>query len=181
MPTWSYYAFAAVLTVLNFFGVALNLLSIPGNWLIVVLTALFAFLVHSSAVDGISWWVVGTLVVLAAVGELTETLTTSASAARRGASRRGMLGALVGSLAGSILGAIIGLPVPIAGSAIAAMAGGALGAFGGAVLAETSLGRHSGESISVGWAAFWGKIFGTIGKVIIGIVMFVVATFDAFF
>lgn len=180
MHAWLYYLLATLLAIVNIASVAGNLVAIPGNWIIVVTTGLFAWLVHTPSADGVHWWVVVALLVFAILGEATEMASGSVTAARVGAGKRGMAGALIGSLVGSVLGAIIGVPVPIIGSAIAAMLGGGLGALAGAVIGEKSTGRASRESLTVGVAALIGKLVGTVGKIVIGIVMLVVATFDSF-
>ena len=129
----------------------------------------------------ISWSVVGLLACLAVAGELAETLVGSAGAARRGASRRALVMSLVGSTAGSIAGAFIGVPIPIVGSAVAALLFGAIGAFVGAFLGERATQRTLGERTSIGTAALVGRLLGTAGKLLIGVIMVVIAAFDALF
>ena len=78
-----------------------------------------------------------------------------------------------------ILGAVVGLPIPIIGSAVGALIGGALGAAAGAALGEDWSGRDLDASVTVGVAAFWGRILGTAGKVCVGATMLVIATVDS--
>ena len=87
---------------------------------------------------------------------------------------------LVGSIVGSFAGAIIGLPIPVVGSAVAAMLFGAGGAFVGAFLGERATERSLGERMSIGTAALVGRVLGTTGKLLIGVMMVVIAGFDAF-
>ncbi len=179
MAVWMYYLLAGGLIIANSAAAALNLVSMPGNWLILAFSGLFAWLVHSASGQGMSWSVVGVLACLATAGELAEMLAGSAGAARRGASRRGLVMSLVGSFVGSIAGAIIGLPIPIVGSAVAAMLFGAIGAFVGAFLGERATERSLGERMSIGSAALVGRVLGTASKLVIGVIMVVVAAFDA--
>ncbi|MCA9102665.1 MAG: DUF456 family protein, partial [Planctomycetales bacterium] len=86
---WAYYLLAVLLFVVNLAAWCLNLLTLPGNWTIVAVTALFAWLAPTS--EGgphVSWTVVGVLVVLAIVGEICEFAASAAGAAKQGASRR---------------------------------------------------------------------------------------------
>lgn len=179
LPVWAYYTSALILFLLNASAVCASFVSLPGNWMIVLFSGLFAWLVQTDAGHGMSWWIVGLLAALAAGGELVEMLASSAGAAKLGASRRALVLSLVGSIAGSIVGVFVGLPVPIVGSAIAVVVFGAGGAFAGAVVGEKWKGSLTQDSVAIGNAAFWGRILGTVGKVAIGISMLVIATVDA--
>jgi uncharacterized protein YqgC (DUF456 family) len=179
MVAAAYYLGVLILLVLNALAWCLNLLSLPGNWLMLALTATFAWLVHTADGRGISWATIGVLVVLSITGELLESLAGAAGAARLGGSRRGMLLSVLGAVLGSLMGAGVGIPVPIVGSALGAVFGGAVGAFAGAVLGEGWKGRELNQGMEVGRAAFLGRIWGTVGKLAIGAVMFVVAGVDA--
>jgi uncharacterized protein YqgC (DUF456 family) len=178
MSSWIYYSVVVLLMVINFSGFLMNMVALPGNWLIFSGTALFCWLVHTEQ-HSVSWYVVGLLLFLATVGEVLEFAAGSAGAARSGASRRAMGLAIVGSIAGSLAGAIIGIPIPIVGSAVAALIGGAIGAAVGAAIGEDWKGRDFEGTIQVGAAAFWGRLLGTAGKVIVGAIMLVIATVDS--
>jgi uncharacterized protein len=175
-PDWLYYLFCLLLFVTNLSGAFLNLLALPGNWMILAASALFALLVRGSGELGLSWSTVGMLVVLALLGEALELFTGIVGAARLKGSRRGMALSIVGSIAGSIMGTMMGLPIPVFGPPIAALVGGALGAFVGAYLGEDWKGASPGQSLAVGQAAFWGRLLGTFGKFTVGVVMVIVAT-----
>ena len=179
MSAWLYYLLVLLLLLLNVGGWLLNLAALPGNWLIVVLAAAFSTCVHHASGDGITWPVVGVLVVLAIVGEVIEFAAGTVGAARSGASRRAMMLSVVGSIIGSIVGAMVGIPIPVLGSAIAALLGGAIGAGVGAAMGEEWRGRDLDGSVQVGAAAFWGRILGTAGKIIVGAIMVVIATIDS--
>ena len=167
---WDYLLVVSAILLLlgaTMLGWALTLLGMPGNWLIVGATALYAWVGPVSGLPQIGWGVVGVLAVLAAVGELAETAAGMWGARRAGGSRRAALFSLVGSLLGAIAGAALGMPVPLIGSAIAAIAGGAVGALAGAALAEHTRGETSGQAFRVGRAAFWGRLLGTGVKTLV--------------
>lgn len=178
MSVWLYYSSVILLLLSNLTGFLLNIAALPGNWLIVVSTALFCWL-NRSGPHTVSWYVVAVLILMAIAGEVIEFAAGTATAARSGASRRAMALSVIASIAGSILGAIVGVPIPLIGSAIGAVAGGALGAALGAVAGEKWKGRDVEGSIEVGTAAFVGRVLGTVGKVIVGGIMLVVATIDS--
>lgn len=180
ISSW-YFFVVALLLLLSALAWCLNLLSLPGNWCMFGLTALFAWLVHPEDGRGIGWSTVAILGVLSLGGEVIESLAGAAGAARLGGSRRGMVLSVLGAIGGSVLGAIVGIPVPIIGSALAAVVGGAIGAFVGAVAGEHWKGRQIQEGLEVGRAAFLGRIWGTAGKLAAGAVMFVVIFVDAIF
>lgn len=180
-PSIVYYLWAVLLVLANAIAWATNLLLIPGNWLIVGFTALFAFLVPAEDGRGIGWLTVGIVLALAALGEVVEFAAGAAGAAGQGASRRSIVLTIVGTLVGSIAGAAVGLPVPVIGSILGAVGGGALGAFIGAYAGEIWKGRTSDDSLAAGRGALVGRLVGTVAKLIVGGVMFVVVAVDAFF
>ncbi len=179
MDPWLYYLLALVLIAAGVFCWLANLLSLPGNWVLLLAAALFAWLVPIADGRGVSWTTVWILLALAILGEIIEFAAGAAGAAKRGACRRSMWLSLFGAFAGSIAGAMIGLPIAIIGSPIAALAGGAAGAFFGAYIGETWVGRSHGHSMEVAKGAFAGRIWGTIGKFAVGAVMLALVTIDA--
>lgn len=176
-----YYVWAALLLVVNLCAWAATLLTLPGNWCIVLATALFAALVRHGSDPGLSWWVVAVVALLAAVGEGVEFLAGAAGAAQHGGSRRGMLLAIAGSIIGSLCGAFAGVPVPVIGPMIGALGGGAAGAFAGAYVGEAWKGKSSGEMLAISKAALVGRILGTVGKLAVGMIMVVIVAFATFF
>lgn len=153
----------------------LTLLGMPGNWLMLAATAIYAFFMPPDSAAAIGWPVVIALAALAGLGELLELLTVTAGAAKAGGSKIGALTALAGSIAGGVLGVFVGLPIPMIGSLIGVLLFASLGAMAGAVFGEWMIGRNLGASLHVGKAAFWGRLLGTLGKMLVGAVMVVVA------
>jgi uncharacterized protein YqgC (DUF456 family) len=152
----------------------------PGNWLIVIATALYAWLIPESGSSTMRWWAVGVVVGLALVGEVVELGASAASVKKVGGSRRGSILALVGSLVGAVTGVFVGLPIPIVGSIVAALLFAGMGATIGAMLGEFTKGRSIDDSWKVGQAAFWGRLFGTLAKTMVGAVMVGVAIATVF-
>jgi uncharacterized protein YqgC (DUF456 family) len=122
----------------------------------------------------IGWVVVIVVLGLAILGEIIEFLAGAAGVAQTGGSRRGAVLALVGSVMGGILGIFVGLPIPLIGSMLAALLFGGLGALAGAMIGETWAGRNLEDSLRVGHGAFWGRLLGTLGKILLGSVMIAV-------
>ncbi len=155
---------------------ALTLLNVPGNWLMVGAAALYAYFVPADARVAIGWTVVATLLALAALGEMLEFLASAAGTTKAGGSVRAAVLALVGSLVGAVFGAVLGLPIPLVGPIFAALLFAGLGAMAGALLGERWAGKNLDASWPVGKAAFWGRLLGTLGKVLVGAVMAAVLT-----
>ncbi len=151
----------------------LNFISLPGNWLAVALIGLYFWLGPADGRVALSWPIPVAAFMLALAGELFEFVAAALGAKRAGASRRSTLFAVLGSLVGAIVGAIVGLPIPFVGSVVAALLFGAGGALGGAMYGEWTDGKSWQESWTVGHAAFWGRLLGTLGKVASGAVIVV--------
>jgi uncharacterized protein YqgC (DUF456 family) len=178
---WIYYIWALLLMAACAVGWLLSLVALPGNWVVLGLAALFTWLFpEDEAGRGMTWLTVGGLAVLAVIGEIVEFAAGAAGAAKQGASRRGVALSIVGAIAGSIAGLAIGTPIPILGSFVMALLGGAGGAFAGAYLGEAWKGRPEDERIAAGRGAFAGRIWGTVGKLAVGVIMLAIVAWDAF-
>lgn len=165
---------AALLFLVVVIGWALNLFGLPGNWINLLAIGVYACLLPDAGRTAISWWVVGAVAGLAVVGEVLEFAAGAMGVAKVGGSRRGAVLALLGSIAGGILGAIIGIPIPVIGPIVAILIFGGFGALVGAALGERWKGRDWQASFEVGQAAFWGRLFGSLGKLLAGAVIVVV-------
>ena len=154
---------------------ASNLFGLPGNLLIVVAVAAYAYYQPVPPPLSIGWVTVGITAFLAALGELVEFAAGAAGVTKAGGSRRGALLALAGSIVGGIVGMFVGLPVPIIGPLLGALIFAGLGAMVGAFLGEQWKGRNLDQSWHVGKAAFWARLFGTLAKTMLGAVMVAIA------
>ncbi len=177
----SYY----LLAVLLLFGASIawttNFFALPGNWFIVGFAALFVAAMESGdAGAGLNWHAIALLALIAAGGEAIEFFAGAAGAAKRGGSRRAVVLAIIGTVTGSIIGAVMGLPIPLMGPLAGALAGGAGGAFAGAYLGEMWKHGIAGKSVMVGWGAAMGRLLGTIGKLLVGVVMIVILAVRVF-
>lgn len=182
-PEWAYWTFGVVLLfVANAASWTATVLTLPGNWGIVVLAALCAWFLPEppGRALGFTWTAVVILTGLAAIGELVEFLAGAAGAAKQGGSRRAMLLSLGGAAAGSIAGAIVGVPIPLVGPILGAVGGGAAGAFAGAYIGEYWKGRGRRERLSISTGAMVGRIVGTVGKLVVGAIMVAYATVESF-
>jgi uncharacterized protein YqgC (DUF456 family) len=167
-----YYLYASLFTLLLFGSWFLTLLGLPGNWLMVGLSTLFYFFVLQNGAPAFGTSVLITLGVLAILAEVLE-FAASAMGIKKGGSKRGAIYSMIGSIIGGIVGAAFGL-------LIGAVLFAALGAMAGAVYGERSLGKELGQSIEIGKAAFWGRILGSLAKLMIGGIMLAVAATASF-
>lgn len=164
------YVWATLLVVLLTVLWALNLFVLPGNWMMVCVAGIYAWL------GAFSWWGAAVLLALATIGELVEFAAGAAGAKSAGGSRRGAALALLGAIIGSIAGATIGLPIPVVGPVAGALFFACFGAAVGALAGEGWKGRDLEHGLRVGTAAFWSRLFGTMGKLTIGLSMVLVGS-----
>lgn len=155
---WVWYILLAVVLL---GGLYLNLLGLPGLWVMVLGTILYALATHFSYAG--SKTIIATLL-LAGAAELAEFIITGRSAKRAGASRAGLWGAIVGSIIGGIFFTAI-IPVPIVGTVF----GVCLGTFLGALVGELLLGSEVGVSFRVGLGAAIGRLAGMLTKLGFGV------------
>ncbi len=174
------YLYATLLLLANTVAWLTNVFMLPGNWVLVGFAALYALVLPEEAQPRVSWSVVGIALALAVVGELVEFFAGAAGAAKQGGSRRGVVLAIVGAFVGSVLGAVFALPIPLIGPVIGALGGGAAGAFAGAWIGEAGTDRTHGERLAISKGALFGRLWGTAGKLIIGVIMLVLVTVDSF-
>ena len=153
-----------------------NLIALPGNWFAVLLLAIYAWAGPQEGRAAIGYVAVISAFGCALVGEIIEFIAGALGAQRAGASKKSTLFAVIGSMVGAIFGALVGVPVPVIGSVLAAILFGGVGATLGAMYGEWTDGRSWRESWSIGHAAFWGRTFGTLGKVTAGLVIIVIAS-----
>lgn len=150
----------------------LNVLAVPGsNWFMIGFAALYVWQGPQAGRLEMGWTPVGVLVGLAALGELVEFIAGAAGVQKVGGSRRSAVLAIVGSLLGGVFGMFVALPIPVIGPLVGAILFAGAGALGGALLGERWKGRQWPETWQVGKAAFWGRLFGTLGKILFASVM----------
>jgi uncharacterized protein len=152
-----------------------NLIALPGNWAAVAALALYSWLAPAEGRFAIGIGAVIAAFACSLLGEVVEFLASAVGASRAGASRRATVYAVIGSMVGAMLGAVVGVPVPVVGSVLAAILFGGLGATAGAMYGEWTNGKPWRESWTIGHAAFWGRTTGTIGKMVAGLGVVLIA------
>jgi uncharacterized protein YqgC (DUF456 family) len=164
------FLYYAILFLLLLVGMAITVMTLPGLWLMLASTALYAWLTHWQY---ISWKTLLTLLVLSALGEVVELAFSAGGARQSGAGRRGTWGALIGGLLGGLFLSFLPLwPV-------STLVGVCLGTFLGALIGELSGGREFGHSAIVGVGAAKGRLMGTLAKVAIGGIMLAITLWIA--
>lgn len=153
----------------------LTLVNLPGNWLILIACALYEAFRNDAAPGHFTAYTLAGLLVLALLGEAIELAAGAVAAKRAGGSRRGAVLAIAGSVIGGMIGLAVGAPIPIVGSLIGALIFASLGALIGAMAGEFWKGQPVDHSMNVGKKAFWGRLWGSLGKIAVGALMVVVA------
>jgi uncharacterized protein YqgC (DUF456 family) len=167
------YAWLIILVLLNAAWLTLVLFGLPGNWLMVITTCLFA------------WWrwdervfSGGTLIaitVLAFAGESIEFLAGMVGARRSGASWRGSVRAVIGAILGAFLGTLF-IPVPLLGSVLGASFGAGLAVWA----TEIARGQLADHSLRRALGAGMGQFIGTLSKMAVGAIIWLTITIAAF-
>lgn len=165
---WVYYT---ALIVLLLVGLFVNLLGLPGLWIMMASALGYAW--------ATGWRYLGTkalvaLLVIALVAELVEFLAGSAGAKKAGGSKRGMVGAVVGGLLGGIF--LTFIPIPV----VSTIVGVCLGTFIGAFVTEILVGKETGHSAQIGVGAAKGRFLGMMLKTAFGVTMLIEALWVGF-
>ena len=167
------YVWLSMLLLCNASMLLLNFFALPGNWLMIILTALFAWWQKDSTL--FSPHVLVIAVILAIAGEIVEFLAGPGGARKAGASIRGVAGAILGTMLGALTGTFI-IPIPVIGTIIGAVSGACLGT----VLLEMTTGKKLDHSFKSGVGAGIGVLFGTGGKFLIGVIIWILIAITAF-
>jgi uncharacterized protein len=159
------YVWVSALVIGAIVAWGINLVSLPGNWAAWVLVILYAWLGPSTGRLDLGWPAVIGTGLMALAGEIVEFAAAAAGAKKAGGNTRATVLAIIGSMIGAIVGATVGIPfIPVLGSLVGAVLFGALGAAAGATFGQWHAGDSIQKSATVGHAAFWGRLVGTIGK-----------------
>jgi len=150
-------------------GLFMVMLTLPGLWLMAAASAGYCLLTHRHYLGGRT---LIALLILALLSEAAEIGIGGAAARKAGGGRRGMIGGILGGIAGGLLGSFI---FPL----VLTVVGVCLGSFVGAAAFELLGGEAADHSLRVGLGAAKGRFLGVIGKLCIGLVMFVVIAWKA--
>lgn len=179
--TWIAYLVAVIFTFLAAVCLLVILLGLPGTWLMLIL-AIGVELIDTLWLDiedkeTFGWVWIGICVGLALIGEVLETMAGAVGTRKGGGSKRGMIGAIIGGIVGAIVLTPI-IPIPVLGTLIGAL----IGTFFGALVGEmTGQDRPSGGAMAkAALGATIGRLLGTMGKFLIGVVIFAVLVVTAF-
>ncbi|MFO8030956.1 MAG: DUF456 domain-containing protein [Desulfohalobiaceae bacterium] len=142
-----------------------NLLSLPGNWINVLLIALWCWL--QPQLD-LAWGFLLLILGLAAVAEGIEFLGQLWGGRRFGGSSKGNLG----SLAGTFVGALLGAPFFLG---LGAILGALAGAFLGSLILELLSGKAWSPSVQASLGALLGRAVGFAAKIGLGLLMIVLS------
>jgi len=164
---------ASLLVLVNAAWLFLVVLGLPGNWLIVASTVLVAWWHWDDGMFGTG--ILVSIVVLAAIGEVFELAAAVLGSKTAGGTGRGSIGALVGGFGGAVLGTIF-IPVPLLGTLAGACIGAGLGAWG----LEIQGGLPGREAVRSGVGAGVGRFFGTVFKLVVGALIWLVVAVAAF-
>jgi uncharacterized protein YqgC (DUF456 family) len=162
-----YYLLLLALLLIGWF---VNILGVPGLWLMVGAFGLYAVVTGWETYVG--WPALLAMVLLAAGAEVVEFLAGAAGSAAAGGRKRGMIGAIVGGFLGAIFLSVIPIPV------VAQVVGACLGAFIGAALMEFT-DKDVAHSFRVGVGAAKGRFWGIVSKLGFGLIMFFLAAVTA--
>jgi len=174
-----------IITVGVFFSVAgaacvaAVIFGLPGSWILLGLAVVVELLDRYWLPEGdrqtFNWWLLGTCLLLAALGELLEFAAGALGAKTAGSSKYGVWGALIGGIVGAIAGIFI--PVPIVGSLIGAL----LGSFAGAVVGELVWQKRAlKDSLAPATGAAIGRVLGTLSKVPIALAIWLALAISVF-
>jgi uncharacterized protein YqgC (DUF456 family) len=135
-------------------GLIAVVLGLPGTWIILVASTVYAWL---TAFTAITMQLILALLILAAAAEIMDLIAAMWGARRYGGSKKAMLGTMLGG----ILGAIVMAPLFLG---FGAVLGAFFGAFAGAFLVTYLEQRKMDEAVRVGWGAFLGRVFVVVFK-----------------
>ena len=158
-----------LLVLVGLAGLILNILGLPGIWLIALVTIIYGY---ASGWDVyVGTWIALTLLIFGVTAELIEFFAGAAGAKKFGGSKRGMIGAIVGALVGGIALTPV-IPIPIVGTVI----GSIIGTFAGAFLVEAGIvGKTHRESGMAGLGASIGRTVGIVVKTGFGFSMWLIS------
>ena len=167
------YLWSTILILLNGFWLVWDIFGLPGNWLIVISTWLFAWWRWGESVFSV--YTLIAIAALAIVGELFEFFGGMHGAKRSGASWSGSVAALAGAITGAILGTFL-IPILFLGTLLGACIGAGLGAWA----LEFSRGKKMAQSVRYAVGAGLGEFLGITSKFALGIVIWFVVAIAAF-
>lgn len=168
-----FYLWATVFSVLNLVWLMLNIVSLPGNWLMLASAGVLAWLYWPTEI--FSKWTLIFVFVLALAGEVIDFFAGMVGAKWAGAGKGAGLAAIVGGIVGALAGTAM-IPVPVLGSLMGAVIGAGLGA----AIVELQSGRKAGSILRSGVGSGLGQLLGKVAKLLLGMLIWIVLTVAVF-
>ncbi len=165
------YFWISLLIILNAFWLVLVPFALPGNWLIVISTSLFAWWRWENGLFSV-YTLIG-IAVLALLGELVEFFAGAGGARKAGAGWLAAGAAILGAVTGGIMGTFF---LPLFGTIIGACIGAGLAA--GVV--ELAAGKSPNASLHSGLGASLGYAIGSTAKLACGLAIWLTVAIAAF-
>lgn len=163
------YVYLVFLVLINTIWLGLVFFYLPGNWLMVLTTAGFAWWHWDRGI--FSPWTLAAIAALALAGEIMEFLAGFGGAKKAGAGLLGSLAAIFGALTGAMFGTVL-IPIPLAGTLL----GGCLGAGLMTWAVERFISRRPRQSLRSGIGAGTGVMVGVLFKAAMGILIWLIVT-----
>jgi len=165
------YVWIGLLLLLNAFWLVSVLFTLPGNWLMVIMTVLFAWWKWDEGI--FSTGILIAVGILALIGEIIEFFAGAGSAKKSGASWKGALAAIGGAIVGALLGSVL---FPIVGTLLGACLGAGIATW----KVECLTGKAHEASVKSGVGAGVGVFVGTTTKFLMGCLIWLIIAIAAF-
>ena len=144
-------------------SIAIIPFGIPGTFLIVADTFVYALITHFEKISPVF---IGVLLAVSIIVELVEFGMSAWAAKKYGSSSWGMWGAIIGGFFGAV---VLTTFLPPFGTIFGAF----IGAFAGAFLIEFLHNQEFQKALRIGWGAFLGAVSGKLLKIVAAIAMVV--------
>jgi uncharacterized protein YqgC (DUF456 family) len=154
-----YKALLVLFYIYLFVALALNIVGLPGNWILVATAAVVALVPHFG---DLTWTYFFVILGLALLGEAIESLLGLVVVAKKGGTRWGVFGSFLGGIGGVVVGSAVAPPF---GGVVL----GFVGAFAGAVAGEYIREQRGDQAVRVGFWAFVGRSLAIMGKIACGL------------
>jgi uncharacterized protein YqgC (DUF456 family) len=154
-------------------AIALNVVSLPGNWAIFIAAAILALCYDWSI---LKWAILALILIILLLAELIEFVSGIVGTRKLGGSRA----AAWGAIAGTVIGGIIGIPPLAFLLGIDHLLGAVLGAFLGAWFVELMRQRPLKEATLAALGAGLGRGVGIITKIGAGLLAWIGLVIAAF-
>ncbi len=143
----------------------LSIFGLPGNWIMLILVAVYHFVLPVESPLGVGYWVIALAV--AVLGEVLEFLLQVKQAKKYGSSTTGTVGGVIGALILAVMMAPLFF-------GIGAFIGALLGAYLGCLLFELLRGQDARTAARAARGAMFGRFLGTVCKLACGVVIWAV-------